>query len=163
VVWEIPHSLNKVSNSTLWFESLPHPLSLTAVLSGRLMCDTYNACKELLRHKNYRLEEMAQTQLGITRPDLPMDDVSNHICLFIIRSLSNGNSGRWSQYVFQFEREATSFGQALWQWFLSRHVFGVQVELHSPHKEFDLRVRKPLVWTYFPVPPPTFYLFLIIT
>lgn len=53
------------------------------------MCDTYNACKELLRHKNYRLEEMAQTQLGITRPDLPMDDVSTHIYMCVYESFAH--------------------------------------------------------------------------
>jgi DNA polymerase alpha subunit A len=43
---------------------------LTAVLSGRLMCDTYYASRELIRHKNYRLGELAQSQLSETRPDL---------------------------------------------------------------------------------------------
>ncbi|KAL6056994.1 DNA-directed DNA polymerase alpha catalytic subunit pol1 [Balamuthia mandrillaris] len=43
-----------------------------AILSGRLACDTYLAAKELIRHKNYRLGELAESQLGIVRPDLPI-------------------------------------------------------------------------------------------
>jgi len=38
-----------------------------AVLSGRLCMDTYLSSKELLREKNYRLEELARTQLKIKR------------------------------------------------------------------------------------------------
>jgi hypothetical protein len=48
-----------------------------AVMAGRLVCDTYHSAKEFVRHKNYRLGELAKVQLGKDRPDLPMDEENN--------------------------------------------------------------------------------------
>ncbi len=48
-----------------------------AVMAGRLVCDTYHSAKEFVRHKNYRLGELAKVQLGKDRPDLPMDEDNN--------------------------------------------------------------------------------------
>jgi DNA polymerase alpha subunit A len=40
------------------------------ILAGRLLCDTYTACKDVVRAKNYTLKELAATQLGLTKEDL---------------------------------------------------------------------------------------------
>jgi DNA polymerase alpha subunit A len=48
-----------------------------AVMAGRLVCDTYHSAKEFIRHKNYRLGELAKAHLGKDRPDLPMDEENN--------------------------------------------------------------------------------------
>lgn len=45
------------------------------VMSGRLMCDTYLAAKELIRSKSYSLTQLAASQLGITREDIEYDRV----------------------------------------------------------------------------------------
>jgi DNA polymerase alpha subunit A len=37
------------------------------IVSGRLVCDTYVSCRELLRQKNYTLAELARTQLSRER------------------------------------------------------------------------------------------------
>ncbi|RUS21275.1 DNA polymerase family B-domain-containing protein [Endogone sp. FLAS-F59071] len=45
------------------------------VMSGRLMCDTYLAAKELIRSKSYSLTQLATSQLGIKREDIEYDRV----------------------------------------------------------------------------------------
>ncbi|KAI9257390.1 DNA polymerase family B-domain-containing protein [Phascolomyces articulosus] len=42
-------------------------------MSGRLICDTYLAAKDLIRSKSYRLTDLAQSQLKIAREDLEYD------------------------------------------------------------------------------------------
>jgi DNA polymerase alpha subunit A len=43
--------------------------------SGRLMCDTFLSCKELLKESNYTLEHLTKTVLKKTRTDLETDDL----------------------------------------------------------------------------------------
>ncbi|KAG1174483.1 hypothetical protein G6F71_004866 [Rhizopus microsporus] len=40
------------------------------IMSGRLVCDTYLASKDLIRSKSYRLTDLAQSQLKIVREDI---------------------------------------------------------------------------------------------
>ncbi|KAI8366243.1 DNA polymerase family B-domain-containing protein [Blakeslea trispora] len=40
------------------------------IMSGRLVCDTYLASKDLIRSKSYRMTDLAQTQLKIHREDI---------------------------------------------------------------------------------------------
>ncbi|KAG1468258.1 hypothetical protein G6F56_003936 [Rhizopus delemar] len=40
------------------------------IMSGRLVCDTYLASKDLIRSKSYRLTDLAQSQLKIAREDI---------------------------------------------------------------------------------------------
>eukprot|EP01119_Soliformovum_irregulare_P023736 TRINITY_DN8358_c0_g1_i2.p1 TRINITY_DN8358_c0_g1~~TRINITY_DN8358_c0_g1_i2.p1 ORF type:complete len:1084 (-),score=366.25 TRINITY_DN8358_c0_g1_i2:41-3124(-) len=50
-----------------------------AITAGRLICDTYLSSKDLLfRQKNYKLSELAQTQLGIKREEIDMDDIPRY-------------------------------------------------------------------------------------
>ncbi|KAI7858123.1 DNA polymerase family B-domain-containing protein [Circinella umbellata] len=42
-------------------------------MSGRLVCDTYLAAKDLIRSKSYRLTNLAESQLKIDREDLEYD------------------------------------------------------------------------------------------
>eukprot|EP01113_Clastostelium_recurvatum_P044377 TRINITY_DN7487_c0_g1_i3.p1 TRINITY_DN7487_c0_g1~~TRINITY_DN7487_c0_g1_i3.p1 ORF type:complete len:1514 (-),score=286.83 TRINITY_DN7487_c0_g1_i3:28-4569(-) len=50
-----------------------------AVMAGRLVCDTYLSSKEFLREKTYKLGELAKTQLGITRPDIDLEDLPKYM------------------------------------------------------------------------------------
>ncbi|KAI7870185.1 DNA polymerase family B-domain-containing protein [Spinellus fusiger] len=43
------------------------------VMSGRLVCDTYMAAKDLIQSKSYRMTELAQSQLKIAREDIQFD------------------------------------------------------------------------------------------
>jgi DNA polymerase alpha subunit A len=45
------------------------------VTTGRLVVDTYLSAKDLLREKNYKLSELANTQLNIQRADIEPEDV----------------------------------------------------------------------------------------
>lgn len=40
------------------------------IMSGRLVCDTYLASKDLIRSKSYRMTDLAQSQLKIAREDI---------------------------------------------------------------------------------------------
>lgn len=40
------------------------------IMSGRLVCDTYLASKDLIRSKSYRMTDLAQSQLKIAREDM---------------------------------------------------------------------------------------------
>lgn len=40
------------------------------IMSGRLVCDTYLASKDLIRSKSYRMTDLAQSQLKINREDI---------------------------------------------------------------------------------------------
>ena len=47
-----------------------------STVSGRLVCDTYLAAKDLLRsQKNYSLTELAKTQLGQPRAEFDYDQI----------------------------------------------------------------------------------------
>ncbi|RUO96508.1 DNA polymerase family B-domain-containing protein [Jimgerdemannia flammicorona] len=45
------------------------------VMSGRLMCDTYLAAKDLIRSKSYSLTQLSASQLAITREEIEYDRV----------------------------------------------------------------------------------------
>ncbi|KAF7726453.1 DNA-directed DNA polymerase alpha catalytic subunit pol1 [Apophysomyces ossiformis] len=40
------------------------------IMSGRLVCDTYLAAKDLIRSKSYRMTDLAQSQLKVNREDI---------------------------------------------------------------------------------------------
>lgn len=46
------------------------------VMTGRLVCDTYLAAKDLIRSKSYRLTDLADSQLKIQRQELEFDKVA---------------------------------------------------------------------------------------
>ncbi|KAI8579056.1 hypothetical protein K450DRAFT_175568 [Umbelopsis ramanniana AG] len=48
------------------------------IMSGRLICDTYLAAKDLIRSKSYRMTELAQSQLKIAREDIEFDKFANY-------------------------------------------------------------------------------------
>ena len=48
------------------------------LLKGRLVCDTYLSAKEFLREKNYKLSELAKTQLNIKREDVESEEIPNY-------------------------------------------------------------------------------------
>lgn len=45
------------------------------VLAGRLVADTYVCAKEFLRSKNYKLSTLAETQLGLSKVDIEVEQV----------------------------------------------------------------------------------------
>lgn len=45
------------------------------ILAGRLICDTYLSCKDLVKSKNYSLKELALSQLGMTKEDLDFERI----------------------------------------------------------------------------------------
>lgn len=47
-------------------------------MSGRLVCDTYLASKDLIRSKSYRLSDLAQSQLKIVREDIEFDKITKY-------------------------------------------------------------------------------------
>ncbi|KAJ2960289.1 hypothetical protein NQZ79_g4309 [Umbelopsis isabellina] len=48
------------------------------IMSGRLICDTYLAAKDLIRSKSYRMTELAQSQLKIAREDIEFDKFASY-------------------------------------------------------------------------------------
>lgn len=46
-----------------------------AVMTGRLVCDTYAASKDIIREKNYRLSDLARSQLGIERKEIEPEEI----------------------------------------------------------------------------------------
>ncbi|KAJ8662546.1 hypothetical protein O0I10_001507 [Lichtheimia ornata] len=48
------------------------------IMSGRLVCDTYLASKDLIRSKSYRLTDLAQSQLKIAREDIEFDKINKY-------------------------------------------------------------------------------------
>lgn len=53
------------------------------IVSGRLMLDTYSMSKELLRERNYSLQELSATQLQIRRDDSVDFDRTGNLFLFL--------------------------------------------------------------------------------
>ncbi|KAG0194902.1 DNA-directed DNA polymerase alpha catalytic subunit pol1 [Apophysomyces sp. BC1034] len=47
------------------------------IMSGRLVCDTYLAAKDLIRSKSYRMTDLAQSQLKIKREDIDFSKTTN--------------------------------------------------------------------------------------
>ncbi|KAL0089598.1 hypothetical protein F4703DRAFT_1914916 [Phycomyces blakesleeanus] len=48
------------------------------IMSGRLVCDTYLAAKDLIRSKSYRMTDLAQSQLKIEREDIKFDKMEGY-------------------------------------------------------------------------------------
>ncbi|KAI9032680.1 hypothetical protein CLU79DRAFT_727437 [Phycomyces nitens] len=48
------------------------------IMSGRLVCDTYLAAKDLIRSKSYRMTDLAQSQLKIEREDIKFDQMEGY-------------------------------------------------------------------------------------
>eukprot|EP00026_Physarum_polycephalum_P000493 Phypoly_transcript_00494.p1 GENE.Phypoly_transcript_00494~~Phypoly_transcript_00494.p1 ORF type:complete len:1064 (+),score=166.17 Phypoly_transcript_00494:1336-4527(+) len=46
------------------------------VMAGRLVCDTWLSSKELLRETNYRLSDLAESQLGVQRKEIEPEEVA---------------------------------------------------------------------------------------
>jgi len=48
-------------------------LAIRSATAGRLICDTYDCARDLLREKNYTLKTLAESQLNETREDIDPD------------------------------------------------------------------------------------------
>ncbi|CAG8582995.1 2831_t:CDS:10, partial [Diversispora eburnea] len=48
------------------------------IISGRLVCDTYQSSKEFIRSKNFSLTELVSTYLGVIRKDIAYDKIASN-------------------------------------------------------------------------------------
>ena len=48
------------------------------IASGRILCDTYLAAKDLIKSKNYSLTELASSQLNFNRVEIESDKLTDH-------------------------------------------------------------------------------------
>lgn len=116
-----------------------------AVASGRLLCDTYLAAKDLIKSKSYSLIQLASSQLGINREDIDFERIPQYFwnaqdLLHLIRHCEF-DSFLCSKLMFKLQvlpltKQLTNLAGNLW----SRTMTGARAErneyllLHEFHK-----------------------------
>ncbi|KAI8147542.1 hypothetical protein BJV82DRAFT_654233 [Fennellomyces sp. T-0311] len=115
-------------------------------MSGRLICDTYLAAKDLIRSKSYRLTDLAQSQLKIAREDLEYDkthefykdkDTLMHLIKHCVFDCFLTSSLMFKLQVLPLTKQLTNLAGNLW----SRTMTGARAErnefllLHEFHRQ----------------------------
>ncbi|KAI8373058.1 DNA polymerase family B-domain-containing protein [Radiomyces spectabilis] len=116
------------------------------IMSGRLICDTYLTSKDLIRSKSYRLTDLAQSQLKITREDIQFDKTASYYeqastLVHLIRHCAFdaflSASLMFKLQVLPLTRQLTNLAGNLW----SRTMTGARAErnefllLHEFHRQ----------------------------
>jgi DNA polymerase alpha subunit A len=115
------------------------------IMSGRLVCDTYLASKDLIRSKSYRLTDLAQSQLKIAREDIEFGkseeyfETSNNLFHFLKHCSFDAylsTSLMFKLQVLPLTHQLTALAGNLW----ARTMTGARAErnefllLHEFHK-----------------------------
>ncbi|ORX49875.1 hypothetical protein DM01DRAFT_363903 [Hesseltinella vesiculosa] len=116
------------------------------VMSGRLICDTYLAAKDLIRSKSYRLTDLARLQLKINREDIEFDKMAAFYndCDSLIHMIKHCSFDTFLSMALMFKlqilpltKQLTNLAGNLW----ARTMTGARAErnefllLHEFHRE----------------------------
>ncbi len=120
------------------------------VLTGRLPCDTYLMARDLVKEKNYGLSNLAETQLGMKRRELDIDNIPKYFnsTQDLLQMATTCENDAYLQLTLMFKlvllpltRQLTEIAGNLW----SRTMMGARAErveyllLHTFHdKKFLL-------------------------
>lgn len=116
------------------------------IMSGRLVCDTYLASKDLIRSKSYRLTDLAQSQLKIVREDIEFDKITKYYenaqsLLYMVKHCSFdaflSTALMFKLQILPLTKQLTNLAGNLW----SRTMTGARAErnefllLHEFHRQ----------------------------
>ncbi|KAI8074574.1 DNA polymerase family B-domain-containing protein [Gongronella butleri] len=116
------------------------------IMSGRLICDTYLAAKDLIRSKSYRLTDLARLQLKIDREDIEFDKMAQYYndtesLMHMVRHCSFdtflSSALMFKLQILPLTKQLTNLAGNLW----SRTMTGARAErnefllLHEFHRE----------------------------